>query len=251
MTLMLVIYMSATFLFARGATSCNGSHQVVQCSPLGIYDDDTLNASSRPFARVLYASNFGNAAMDWGDRINLAIEAAESSATIILPAGRIELSHPIKGWRLSNTRTHNTSAAGVPLAKIADAWQAIVGGVVSDIRVGIELRGAGGGGPGFHLGRGSTQLFWTGSRDQVVIDLPSPWYSRLSDFSIDGNYVPGLIGIRYRAAWEFGHDGGKRNVFERISMTGVEVGFHIGGPFPPDLVASSFHNIYVENMYAS
>lgn len=123
------------------------------------------------------------------------------------------------------------------------------GGRISDILTGIELRGAGGGGPGFHLGRGTTQLVWTGAADQVVIDLPAPWYCKLSDFSIDGNWVPGLIGIRYRAAWEFGHDGGKHNVFERISMTGVEVGFHVGGPFSPDLVASSFRNIVIEGMH--
>ena len=32
-------------------------------------------------------------------------------------------------------------------------------------------------------------------------------------------------------------------------MTGVEIGFHIGGPFSPDLVASSFRDIVIENMH--
>ena len=70
--------------------------------------------------------------------------------------------------------------------------------------------------------------------------MPAPWRCRLSDFAIDGQSTPGLIGVRYRPGYEFGRNGGKENTFERISVRGVDVGFDVGAPLNPDLVASRF-----------
>jgi len=56
----------------------------------------------------------------------------------------------------------------------------------------------------------------------------------------------GLIGIRFRAGWEFERNGGKYNRFQNLSIMRVDVGIDVGGPFLPDLVDGYFHMIRVE-----
>lgn len=47
---------------------------------------------------------------------------------------------------------------------------------------------------------------------------------------------------------EFGANGGKSNVFERLSLFGLHVGIEIGGPLIPDLVGSSFRNLEIHDV---
>jgi hypothetical protein len=73
--------------------------------------------------------------------------------------------------------------------------------------------------------------------------MPAPWHCVLSDFTLDGANTAGLIGIRYRAGYEFGANGGKLNTFQRLSLFDMHVGIEVGGPLLPDLVGSSFRNL--------
>ena len=41
--------------------------------------------------------------------------------------------------------------------------------------------------------------------------------------------------------FEFGRNGGKETTFERISVRGVDIGFDVGAPLSPDLVASHYN----------
>ena len=98
---------------------------------------------------------------------------------------------------------------------------------------------------GYASSAGATHLRWTGANDSVMLDMPAPWHCHVSDLMLDGAGTPGVVGIRYRAGYEFGTNGGKSNVFERLSLFGLHVGFEVGGPLIPDLVGTSFRNLEV------
>jgi len=179
---------------------------------------------------------------NWDEKIQNAVNRATgtwSGAEIILPGRTIELTQPIRLWRQRKIdhRNIDTTADGVALAYLGNSYTAIKGGTGADLPRGITLRGT---------SRGATNLLWKGEPEQVVIDMPAPWYCKVSDLTIDGANTEGLIGIRYRAGWEFGRNGGKHNRFENITITRVDVGFDIGGPFLPDLVDGIFQMIRVE-----
>jgi len=178
---------------------------------------------------------------NWDEKIQNAVNRAVgvwSGAEIILPGRTIEITQPIRLWRQRKIESLNidTRAEGVELAYLGNCYTAIKGGTPADLPRGITLRGT---------SRGATTLIWKGGPNQVVIDLPAPWYCKVSDLSIDGENTVGLIGIRYRAGWEFGLNGGKSNVFENINITRLDVAFDVGGPFLPDLVDGSFRMISV------
>jgi hypothetical protein len=158
-----------------------------------------------------------------------------------LPGRTIELTRPIRLWRRRHFQvsgeTIDTRGDNIELAYLGNCYTSIKGGTPRDLPRGITLRGT---------SRGATVLQWKGGANQVVIDMPAPWYCNVSDLTIDGNNAEGLIGIRYRAGWEFGVNGGKHNVFENITVTRVDVGIDVGGPFLPDLVDGSFRMIRVE-----
>ena len=178
----------------------------------------------------------------WDEKIRNAVNRALdawSGAEIILPGRSIEITQPIRLWRQRKIDNDNidTLADGVELAYLGNCYTAIKGGTPADLPRGITLRGT---------SRGATNLVWKGGPNQVVIDLPAPWYCKVSDLSIDGENTEGLIGIRYRAGWEFGRNGGKHNRFEDITITRLDVAFDVGGPFLPDLVDGLFQMIRVE-----
>ena len=176
---------------------------------------------------------------NWDDKISAAIKQALTGGTaaeVIFPPGHLTITRPIKVWRHRKTAKANTLAEGVELADIRQVWASIKGGRRQDLPKGIVLRGAGG---------GATRLIWAGGPNQVVIDLPAPWYVEVRNLHIDGNNKEGLIGLRYRPGWEFEANGGKKNTFEGIRLERLDVGIHIGGPFGPDLVGSTFRQISV------
>ena len=47
---------------------------------------------------------------------------------------------------------------------------------------------------------------------------------------------------------EFGANGGKMNVFERLSIFDMHVAIDVGGPLIPDLVGSSFRNLEIHDV---
>lgn len=201
--------------------------------------DMVADAKDRPYRIYVEAMPGEN----WDEKISNAINRAVgvwSGAEIILPGRTIELTKPIRLWRHHKIDKLNidTTADGVELAYLGNCYTAIKGGAPADLPRGITLRGT---------SRGATNLIWKGGPNQVVIDLPAPWYCKVSDLSIDGENTEGLIGIRYRAGWEFGRNGGKHNRFEDISVMRVDVGFDVGGPFLPDLVDGLFQMIRVED----
>ncbi|MEW6357179.1 MAG: hypothetical protein AB1696_12695 [Planctomycetota bacterium] len=176
---------------------------------------------------------------DWDEKIKNAIERALTGgvgAEVILPPQHITIKKPIRLWRQRKTKNEDTTAEGIELADIRNVFAAIKGGRPQHLAKGIIFRGA---------TAGSTRLIWEGGPNQVVIDIPAPWYVRVSNLLIDGNNAEGLIGIRYRAGWEFGTNGGKWNLFEHISLERLDVGIHIGDPFAPDLVGSTFRQVGV------
>lgn len=183
--------------------------------------------------RVVYAEHFGSASDDWGDRINAAIQAADLTGIVQLPLGRLELSTPVKLWRLRKTSpVDDTMATNISLARIGDVWRSIKGGRPADTPAGLVLQGVAGSTVG-GTSTSTTSLVWVGARDQVMIDMPAPWRCQLSDFSLDGNSTPGLVGIRYRPGYEFGRNGGKENTFQRLSINRVDVGIDVGAPLNP------------------
>jgi len=97
------------------------------------------------------------------------------------------------------------------------------------------------GGPKGIILRGSpTHISYTGPEGSTIIDIPAPNRCRVSDLIINGNNIPGVIGIRYRAGYHLGVNGGKSNIFENLDLTRMDIGIWIGDEFSPDLVSSSF-----------
>lgn len=173
----------------------------------------------------------------WDEKIRNAVNQAVFNgmgAEVVLPPGHLTIKQPIRLWKQRKTREADTTADGIELADIRQVWAAVKGGRRQDLPSGLVFRGA---------TAGATKLIWEGGPNQVIIDMPAPWYCELSNLRIDGGNAEGTIGIRYRAGWEFGVNGGKKNVFERIALERLDVGIHIGGPFGPDLVGSTFRHI--------
>ena len=204
--------------------------------PQPLYADDGLQAPDGR-AYVVYADRMEGET--WSEKINAAIQralAGGATATVVLPPRFIEIDQPIKVWRQRVGDGVDTRAEGVELANLGETMASIKGGRSQDVARGLEIRGA---------GSGVSRLIWTGGPNQVVIDMPAPWDCSVNSLSIDGQNAEGLIGIRYRAGWEFGINGGKRDTFEDIVITRVHTGIHVGGPFIPDLVGTDLRNINV------
>ena len=127
--------------------------------------------ASLTVAREVFAERFGKPADDWGSRINSAIQAADLTGVVHLPLGRLEISTPIKLWHLrENSETDNTTAAGVPLARLGEVWAAVKGGRPDDTATGLVLQGVAGS-PVGGSSLSTTTLVWVGAPDMVVIDV--------------------------------------------------------------------------------
>jgi hypothetical protein len=90
---------------------------------------------------------------------------------------------------------------------------------------------------------GPTRLVYKGAPNRTLLDMEAPNQSTLSDIIFDGDNVAGTVGIRYRAGYERGTNGGKANHFHNLTTARFDVGLWIGDPFAPDLVGSSFTNL--------
>jgi hypothetical protein len=213
--------------------SCGGGASPQLCTPQGLYTARGTVRDGVNLPRVLYAEHFGAETDDWGTRINLAIQASfvGGGATIIeLPVGLLNISVPVKLWRLRRSAHADTTASNVSeFADIGAVWEAVKGGEPSDAARGFHLRGVAGG--GYASATLSTRLRWTGANNSVMLDMPAPWHCRVSDLMLDGGGTAGLIGIRYRAGYEFGLNGGKINTFERLSIFAMHVGIEVGVEF--------------------
>ena len=175
----------------------------------------------------------------WDDKIRSAVNRAVFNgmgAEVVLPPGHLRISKPIRLWKQRKAGEVDTRADGIELADVRQVWGAIKGGRVQDLPRGMVFRGS---------TAGTTLLIWDGGPNQVVIDMPAPWDCTVSNLRIDGNNAEGTVGIRYRPGWEFGVNGGKKDLFERIALERIDVGIHVGGPFGPDLVGSTFRHISV------
>lgn len=229
-SLMLALALIAAVIGAASAQEPADQTTDTQTTPAGVFTPDGR-------AYVVYAEAMPGET--WSEKINAAVQRAMVGGVggeVVLPPRWIELDQPVKLWRQRVGPDTDTRAEGVQLANLGAVYQSIRGGRVQDLPRGLVLRGAAG---------GSTRLIWTGGPNQVVIDLPAPWYCEVRNLSIDGNNTEGLIGLRYRAGWEFGTNGGKNNRFEGLRFTRMDVAIDVGGPFGPDLVAGEFRNIQI------
>ena len=176
---------------------------------------------------------------NWDEKIRNAVNRAVYNgmgAEVVLPPGHLVIKEPIRLWRQRKTRQVDTTAENVELADVRQVWQAIKGGRVQDLPRGLVFRGS---------TAGTTLLLWEGGANQVIVDMPAPWDCTISNLRINGNNSEGTVGIRYRPGWEFGVNGGKKDQFERLSLERLDVGIHVGGPFGPDLVGSTFRQVSV------
>jgi hypothetical protein len=86
----------------------------------------------------------------------------------VLPLGTLNISVPIKLWRVRKSTHADTSADAVEnFAALGEVWSAVKGGDVGDLPKGFHLRGVSGGAhSSAHL---STKLRWNGANDSVMI----------------------------------------------------------------------------------
>ncbi len=99
------------------------------------------------------------------------------------------------------------------------------------------------GGATLNLRGGPTNLTYKGAPNKTILDMEAPNNCTISGLSIDGDNVPGTVGIRYRAGYERGVNGGKSNNFFNINLARLDIGMWIGDPFAPDLVGSGFYSL--------
>jgi len=187
-----------------------GAGEAEQSAPKrkGVYTGE-----GRPFVLYVDVGPEQDAALD----INEAIEAARRAGggTIFLPPGQLNI---------TSTICFAGSLARFPRGAPR----------------GIILSGCG--------GEKSTTLIWQGPEGQPVIDLPSPWGCQVRNLAINGQNVPGAIGVRYRGGYERHANSGKNNLFENLTITCVDVGIEVGDQFGPDLVGGTFRNIWIMYM---
>ena len=227
---------------ASGGSNCSMSPAV--CAPPSVRSPlGAMRADSHAYPRTVYAEHSGHDGQDWGERINVAIQTAMLSSTVVLPLGTFSLKTPIMVWMLRNdTAGVDTRSVNISLANLGAVWAAISGGTPADLSQGLTIEGQGGGG---EAGQLTTKMVWKGAADQVMIDIPSPWSVTLRNFMLDGGYTPRLIGVRYRAGYSFGVNGGKSNLFERLSLHAFDVAVDVGGPLLPDLVATRYSQLTI------
>lgn len=230
---------------ADGSPNCTEAHGTRQCSPLAFLGTLAGDTHGHEYNRRVYAENFGTSNDDWGARINLAVQAAMMGSTVVLPMGTVEISTPIKLWTTTRAGGADTYADNVTLTRLGDLWSSMKGGKPGETPTAITIRGRAG---SQVMNQLSTKLVWRGGPDQVMIDMPAPWHVELRDFALDGDNVPGLVGIRYRAGYSFGVNGGKVNTFERLGFLNLDVGMEVGGPMLPDLVGSRFNQLNFGNV---
>jgi hyaluronoglucosaminidase len=198
---------------------------------------------------TLYAETFPGRC--WGERINNAITAAIShgggSADILLPPGDLNMSVPIRLWSQLKTAQKDTTCTETKHTRsLADVWACTRGGTAADLPNGLTLRGIGG--TTGNVFEGGTRLVWTGLPDNVMMEMPASWHCRVQRLALHGSWVKGVTGIRYRAGWDFGTNGGKENLFEDLVFEGLETGMQIGDPLSPDLVNTIIQRV---NCYGS
>ncbi len=230
--------LACVFTVSAGAQDTFTPSQAAEAQAMMTVPGMWVGQEERPY--TIYVESMPGST--WDEKISHAVMRATnvwSGAEIVLPGKTIEITQPIRLWRrrVIEAQSINTMADGVELAYLGNCYTAIKGGTPADLPRGITLRGT---------SRGATTLVWKGGPNQVVIDMPAPWFCTVSDLSIDGENTQGLIGIRYRAGWEFGRNGGKNNRFADIAMSRLDVAFDVGGPFLPDLVDGSFTRIRVD-----
>lgn len=191
-------------------------------------------------AYTLFAENFPGRC--WGERINAAISHAVDrgggAAVVQLPPGDLNMSIPIRFARsAASSRCGHLRAT----RHIADIWACARGATSSDLPKGLTLRGTGG--TTGDVYEGGTRLTWTGGPDNVMIEMPAPWHCQLQRLTLHGLWTPRVTGIRYRAGWEFGTNGGKDNLFQDLNFQGLDIGMQIGDPLSPDLVGSTVERV--------
>ena len=191
-------------------------------------------------AYTLYAENFPGSC--WGEKINAAISHAidvgSGTAIVQLPPGDLNVSTPI---RFARSRPGNECSRLNSTRDIASVWQCAAGMTAADLPRGLTLRGMGG--TTGNVYDGGTRLSWVGPPDNVMVEMPAPWHCHVTRLTIHGLWVPGMMGIRYRAGWDFGTNGGKDNLFQDLNFEGLEIGLQIGDPLSPDLVGSVIERV--------
>ena len=191
-------------------------------------------------AYTLYAENFPGSC--WGEKINAAISHAidigSGTAIVQLPPGDLNVSTPI---RFARSRPGDECSRLNSTRDIASVWQCAAGMTAADLPRGLTLRGMGG--TTGNVYEGGTRLSWVGPPDNVVVEMPAPWHCHITRLTIHGLWVPGTMGIRYRAGWDFGTNGGKDNLFQDLNFEGLEIGLQIGDPLSPDLVGSVIERV--------
>ena len=191
-------------------------------------------------AYTLYAENFAGSC--WGERINAAIthaiEHGNGSGIVQLPPGDLNVSTPI---RFARTARGDPCVQLNATRSIAAVWGCSHGATQADLPRGLTLLGTGG--TSGDVYEGGTRLSWTGPPDNVMIELPAPWHCQIRRLTLHGLWVPRVTGIRYRAGWEFGTNGGKDNLFQDLNFEGLDIGLQIGDPLSPDLVGSVVERI--------
>ena len=201
--------------------------------PTNVYG---LNGS---VAYILFAENFPGAC--WGEKINAAIthaiDVGGGTAIVQLPPGDLNVSTPIRFARRVGDACSKLHAT----RNLADVWQCAGGQTADDLPRGLTLMGTGG--TTGDVYEGGTRLSWVGGPDNVMIEMPAPWHCQIKRLTLHGLWVPGIMGIRYRAGWDFGTNGGKDNLFQDLNFQGLDIGMQIGDPLSPDLVGSVIERV--------
>ncbi len=198
-------------------------------SPTNVYG---MNGT---IAYTLYAENFPGDC--WGQKINAAISHAidvgRGTAVVQLPPGDLNVSTPI---RFARTRPGDACSQLHHTHNLASVWACAAGLSGTDLPRGLTLLGTGG--TTGDVYEGGTRLTWVGAPDNVMIEMPAPWHCQIKRMTLHGLWVPSITGIRYRAGWDFGTNGGKDNLFQDLNFEGLDIGMQIGDPLSPDLVGS-------------
>lgn len=175
----------------------------------------------------------------WDERIAAAIAKAlnQGRATrVVFPPHGIKIRQTVRVWRVR--KSSDTDTTGDAITEWSDQRQLFhhINGSQAQLARRLILEGT----------SQSARLNWQGGENGVMIDVPSPWQVQIRNLWLDGNDVPGTIGIRLRPGWEFQANTGRQTRVDSIYFERLDIGVWIGDPFQPDLV-----NYQIENNWIS
>ena len=206
--------------------------------------DNVVSGEQEPDPYAIYVVEQEGDGADpafWDERIAAAIAEAlaqDRATRVVFPPHTMKIRHTIRVWRVEKLADFDTTGDAVTQWNDQRQLFQHVNGSRAQLAMRLILEGT----------SQSARLAWQGGENGVMIDVPSPWQVQIRNMWLDGNDVPGTVGIRLRPGWEFQANTGRQTRVDSIYFERLDIGVWVGDPFQPDLVNYQFENNWISGV---